>query len=193
MERCRIARQRNGGRAAMSAFTFWRMHGVAVQAIIGVYGLSWKTRAPLGRTVLVSVPACWRSGKTERGGTVRWSRDHRMPGPGYWPNGAFPVGLEVSQDYPRAQPEDKPHDAAWHRAHGYTWNGSAWVHEVEIRSAQNRADAIEAYNKAKRLAGLENAAMWYGPQRSQDEILHQAHEQVWDGNFARETELMAAE
>lgn len=143
--------RRTGG---INAFQFWAQHGKAVEAIIAAYGLSWKVRAPHGETVLATVPTCWRSGKTERGGIVRWSKDHRMPAARYWPEGRLPTGLEITPDYPRAEPSDKPHDARWHRERGYSWDGKGWRFEIEVRNALNQSDAIEAERESKLLAEL---------------------------------------
>lgn len=161
----------HGGRAVMSAFQFWAAHGRAVQAIIADFGLNWKVKAPIGATVLAGVPACWRSGKTYRGGIVRWSRDHRMPAARYWPAGALPAGLAISDDYARewsgyGPPQPLLRDAAWHLARGYAWDGSEWRFEIEVRNQQNREDAIASsrdyaiHNRNAR----ESAALNYGPQ-----------------------------
>lgn len=144
----------------INAFQFWAQHGKAVEAIIAAYGLSWKVRAPVGGSVLATVPTCWRSGKTERGGIVRWSKDHRMPAARFWVDGKLPEGLEITADYPRSStpvaygpPEiDRPHDSRWHREHGYSWDGKGWRFEIEIRNALNQSDAIEAERESKLLA-----------------------------------------
>lgn len=164
-------------RGGINAFEFWRQHGQAVNAIIGVYGLEWKTRAPFGDTILATTPAGWRSGKTEKGGVVCWSKDHRMPAARFWPDQKLPDALTISPDYERAclwagygPPEAAfmAHTADWHRAHGYVWYGGEWVFEIQARNSQNYSDAIEAYKVARveadRLAKLESAAYSYGPQ-----------------------------
>lgn len=146
------APRRAGG---MNAFGFWLLHGQAVDAIIAVYGLDWKTRAPFGDTALATVPTWCRSGKTEKGGIVRWSKDHRVPGARFWPDRKFPTGLEISPDYEREGEVKRVHDPAWHKAHGYVWDRGEWRFEIEVRNALNRSEAIEAYKEAKRLAKLE--------------------------------------
>jgi hypothetical protein len=35
---------------------------------------------------------------------VKWRRDHRFPNMDYWRGGAFPDGVEVVEDYARADP-----------------------------------------------------------------------------------------
>lgn len=88
-----------------------------------------------------------------------------MPSARFWPDQKLPAGLDISTDYERhVHGVTRLHDAGWHKAHGYVWHGGAWVHEIEVRGARNRADAIEEYNVAKRLAGLAQAATRYGPQ-----------------------------
>lgn len=152
-----VSYRRHGGRAGMSAFQFWHGHGQAVQAIIGEFGLNWKIKAPIGQTILVTVPPCWRSGKTERGGTVRWSADHRMPSAGYWPGGELPAALTVSADYDRhTAGVVKSHDPGWHHSRGYVWDGKAWVFEIAMRNSQNHADGVVAYKEAKRLAKCDD-------------------------------------
>lgn len=89
----------------ISALEFWRRHGMAVQAIRAVYGGGWKCRAPFGETELATVPAGWRSCKTERGTVLRWGRDHRVPAACYWPDKRLPAGLAITPDYPRHRPE----------------------------------------------------------------------------------------
>lgn len=160
------------GVAGISAIEFWSRHGQAVQAIIAVYGTRWKLVAPAGETILATVPAGWRSAKTgvlreDGGNAVRWRKDGRMPAAHYWPEQRLPIALEITPDYPRAYvwtgygpPEagDKPHSDAWHKTHGYVWDGltPAWRFEIEVRNQWNRDDAIAAEHEAKRLASLED-------------------------------------
>lgn len=177
----------------LEVMEFWAKHGEAVNAIIAVYGLNWKTRAPFGDTVLATVPLGWRSAKTgvlreDGGNAVRWRKDGRMPAPRFWPGQKLPDALLVEPDYERAYLWDgygppeafRPHDADWHRSHGYVWDGGAWVFEIQMRNSQNYADAIVAEKEANRLAEiaarearrfakLEDAAMTYGPQPLDDE------------------------
>jgi len=90
------------GRAGIDALEFWRRHGMAVASIRAAYGDNWTIKAPFGETELVAVPACWRSFKTERGTTLTWRRDNRIPAAKYWPDQRLPEGLIVTPDYPRA-------------------------------------------------------------------------------------------
>jgi hypothetical protein len=93
-------------RAGIDALEFWRRHGLAVESIRETYGHNWTIKAPFGETELVTVPACWRSFKTERGTTLTWRRDNRIPAAKYWPDQRLPVGLVITPDYPRASPVD---------------------------------------------------------------------------------------
>jgi hypothetical protein len=119
----------------LGAREFWDMHAIAVQAIGNVYGAGWKCRAPLGETVLATVPAGLRSYKTPTGSTIRWLRDHRMPAAQFWPGGVLPAGLILSEDGPR---ETKP------RAWGNCPNGG-WGN-----------DGYTAWAKAKRIQGYSD-------------------------------------
>lgn len=149
-------------RGKLEVMEFWAKHGEAVNAIISVYGLDWKTRAPFGDTVLVTLPPGWRSAKTgvlreDGGNAVRWRKDGRMPAARFWPGQKLPDALLVEPDYEReylwdgyGPPEaHRPHNADWHKAHGYVWTGSEWVFEIQMRNSQNYADAIEAYKAAR--------------------------------------------
>lgn len=143
-----VAARRTG---KLRAFEFWARHGAAVNAIVAQYGLSWKTRAPYGDTIVATAPKGWRSAVGERGGTVNWSPDHRMPAARFWPEGKLPDALITTPDYQREDIKNpRHHDAAWHHSRGYVWHRGNWCHEVEVRSERNRADAIEA---AKRYRG----------------------------------------
>jgi len=90
--------------ARLDALAFWRAHGKAVAAVGAVYGLGWACRAPLGETVLATVPGGLRSHKTEQGTVLRWKADHRMPAGQYWPGGSLPDGLVLTPDTPRHVP-----------------------------------------------------------------------------------------
>ena len=104
------AREVTPSNRRLGAREFWDMHAIAVRAIGNVYGAGWKCRAPLGETVLATVPAGLRSYKTPTGSTIRWFRDHRMPAAQFWHGGVLPAGLILSEDGPA-----KPN-----RAHGGT-------------------------------------------------------------------------
>lgn len=149
---------------AMGAFEFWDLHGQAVTAIRAVYGDRWRVAAPFGETALVTLPANLCSGKTERGTTIRWPRDGRMPAAQYWPGGKLPDGAVITPDYPRAaalpmirkgvawvhDPSANPkRDADWHKAHGYAWDGKEWVFELGLRANQVHLQAIEDYQAQK--------------------------------------------
>lgn len=143
-------------RRKVTALEFWRRHGLAVDRIRAVYGDGWKCRAPLGETELVTVPACWRSFKTERGTTLQWGRDHRMPAAQYWADGLLPTGLAVTPDYARHVPgQEFKQDARWLREHGYEWYADQvsgrcdWYSAIFLRHERNHWDAIEAERIAK--------------------------------------------
>lgn len=169
--------------ARMGALEFWHHRRLAVEAIGAVYGEDWGVKAPIGETVLVTVPPCWRSATTKRGTKLTWNKDCRMPAARYWPSGQLPAGLEISPDYERSyvwagygppeadcwaehKAEFKPRDAPWHKDHGYVWDGKTWRFEIEVRNQQNREDAIASsrdyaiHNRNAR----ESAALNYGPQ-----------------------------
>lgn len=155
----------------MGALEFWHHRRLAVEAIGAVYGKDWAVKAPFGETVLVTVPTCWRSATTKRGTKLTWNKDGRMPAARYWPAGALPAGLAISDDYARewsgyGPPQPLLRDAAWHLARGYAWDGSNWRFEIEVRNQQNREDAIASsrdyaiHNRNAR----ESAALNYGQQ-----------------------------
>lgn len=153
----------------MDAPEFWRLHGLAVQQIYWRYGSNWKVSAPFGETVLVSLPAQFRSWKNERGVTIKWGRDHRIPAACFWKGERLPDGMVITPDYERAviwsgygPPEPKP--AAWFRAHGYVWSGCDWKQEMEVRAASIHAQQIEDNREIRRVAALEHGCLTYGPQ-----------------------------
>jgi len=130
----------------LGAREFWDMNSFAVHAIVNVYGTGWKCRAPLGETVLASVPAGLRSYKTPTGSTVRWLRDHRMPAARFWPGGALPAGLILSEDGPR---ETKPR--AWGNSpnDGYGNDGyAAWAKAKGILGAGDIPDHYQDTQEA---------------------------------------------
>lgn len=130
----------------IGAREFWDMLAIAVHAINYVYGTGWKCRAPLGETVLASVPAGLRSYKTPTGSTVRWLRDHRMPAARFWPGGVLPSGLIVSEDGPR---ETKPR--AWGNSPngGYGNDGyTAWAKAKGFKSATDAPDQQQDIQEA---------------------------------------------
>lgn len=134
-------------KGAMTAIELWDRYGQAVNAIVAVYGTHWKTVAPLGDTVLVTVPAGLRSAKGKvKGVIIKWGQDHRMPAARFWPGGVLPSRLIVHADYVREDINNPAHrDAAWHRANGYVWHGGEWLREVEVRLESIRLEAIEDY------------------------------------------------
>ena len=169
----------------LGALEFWRIHSVAVANITAEFGSAWKVNAPIGRTVLVTLAACYRSCKTERGVTLRWSRDARIPAAEYWPGAAYPEGVEVlHSDYAREHPilaksatgpvTPIGHDAAWHIEHGYVLHNGIWVSEILLRSQLDHQEWILAEREAKRLQALERAALSYGPQPFADVMLWEA-------------------
>lgn len=87
--------------AEMSAPAFWAAYAAAVASIREQYGANWKITAPLYKTVLVTLPAKLRSYKSDRGVTIKYRADHRIPGPGFWPC-ELPAGLVLSVDPERA-------------------------------------------------------------------------------------------
>lgn len=152
----------------MGALAFWALHAEAVQAIIGVYGLSWKCRAPMGETELVQVPSKWRSCIGERGTRLNWPRETRMPAARFWPAGVLPGALEITPDVARHTSETREHDPAWHRAHGYAWDGLKWVSALSLHAACAHQEGIVLEKEAKRVARLEVACLTYGPQPRPD-------------------------
>ncbi|HTI81799.1 MAG TPA: hypothetical protein VL614_15225 [Acetobacteraceae bacterium] len=91
---------------AVGAERFWQAAGAAQRAIIDAYGLHWAVRAPIGETILVTVPPRLRSFKSERGTTIRYRADHRLPAARFWPGGEIPAVLEVTPDVPRVSAAD---------------------------------------------------------------------------------------
>jgi hypothetical protein len=89
----------------MTAPEFWEAHALAKAAIMAVYGQGWACAAPIGETLIVTLPA--RILPSARG-----TRLGRFPAARYWPGGVLPDGIEVHPDYPRVSAAD------YHRAHG---------------------------------------------------------------------------
>ena len=86
--------------AAIGAERFWTLHSDAVRAMVARHGLSWKNDRP-DETVEITLPSRLCSYLGPLGGRIRWRRDHRVPGPEYWPGGALPEGVEALPSAPR--------------------------------------------------------------------------------------------
>jgi hypothetical protein len=146
------------GRAGIDALEFWRRHGMAVASIRAAYGDNWTIKAPFGETELVAMPPCWRSFKTERGTTLTWRRDNRIPAAKYWPDQRLPEGLTITADYLRATGEEEAHDDAWHLAHGYVLSLGMWVSELGLRASEVHQETIEANRLRAEQAKIDQAA-----------------------------------
>ena len=117
---------------AIGAETFWASHGHAVAACAGRYGENWRIAAPMGETVLVTLPAKLCAYKGPLGTTIRYRRDHRMPGARYWPEGRLPDGVMVVRDYPR---ETKDREWADNRyTSGYNPGYAEWLERWSERN-----------------------------------------------------------
>lgn len=92
-------------RIAMTAEMFWDAVGAAQRAIKAVYGDRWAIVAPIGETVLATVPAQMRNFHGARGSLIRNRPDHRLPAAKYWPGGELPTGLDLTEDYARCSVE----------------------------------------------------------------------------------------
>lgn len=156
-----------GERPKLDVPQFWAAHGAAVEAIIAAYGLNWKTRAPFGETELVEVAAKLRPSKRSGCFIISYPRDNRFPAARFWPNGVYPDGVTGCGDYARAWSGYGPpvgHDADWHKARGYAWDGKAWVFELGLRASRAHHEAVADEKEARRWAALEAACLRYGPQ-----------------------------
>jgi hypothetical protein len=56
------------------------------------------------------------------------------------------------------------HDADWHKARGYAWNGSDWVFALGLDASRAQAEGVILEREFKRVAALEAACLSYGPQ-----------------------------
>jgi hypothetical protein len=135
----------------LTAERFWDMRRAALEAICAEYGPRWGVLAPQHDTVMVTVPAKLRSYKTERGTTVRFHKDWRMPAARFWSGGRLPAALAVHPEAPRHDPSIV-HDDAWWTAHHCVKVNGEWIDSLE---AQYVAD-LEA-NRLDRLAAMTEA------------------------------------
>lgn len=143
--------------AGVSAERFWQAAGAAQRAIIERYGLRWAILAPIGETILVTVPPRLRSYQTKGCTTIRYRADHRLPAAPYWPGGVIPASVQVTADTPRHVDGPVKHDDAWHSAHGYMWHRGDWRHPQEVH--RDRALAVHERMEAERLDALDVAEM----------------------------------
>src|SRR5580700_5622396 len=107
----------------LDALSFWQLHGQAVANIQTAFGERWDL-APRGQTELVTLPTKFRSYVNAKGVKVIQYRLLRVPAAEYWTDGALPCELATLPDPVRVTERGVnpvPHDAEWHRAHGYEW------------------------------------------------------------------------
>lgn len=81
------------GDSLMTAETFWRARGEAIERAGARWHLDSESR-------WVTIPAKWRTRRTERGTVLRWNADQRMPAARYWAGGEWPVGLVWEEPAP---------------------------------------------------------------------------------------------
>lgn len=122
---------------------FWDLRDDAIDAIVEVYGTTWKCMAPIGETTLMTVPVRLRSYKTERGGQVRYRADHRFPAAKYWCHGVIPGDCIETPDYARdtracewgpgtKYPEYLAWQSAWCRANNLTRSGDTGIFTAKL-------------------------------------------------------------
>lgn len=133
----------------VSALQWFELRQRAHEAICAVYGERWKVCAPIGETVLASLPSALRNGKTERGTKLRWHRDHRLPAAKYWPDGVIPGDVTYCDDGPRETKQRAWGDmrdgmsnggyeqwqAAWAARNGLFYRSGAWVPDEAVQFA----------------------------------------------------------
>lgn len=88
-----VPKLRPASSGKVKAEAFWALHAQAVEAIIARYGTRWGIRAPVGETVLYSLPPSLRSYKTKLGIKIAFRRDWSAPAAMYWPGGKIPEGV----------------------------------------------------------------------------------------------------
>ena len=144
-------------RRELGAERFWAACAAAVDAIRARYGDNWKIHAPVGETVVATVPGKLRSYRTARGTVIRFRADHRLPAAKYWPDGSIPGDLAFVPDYPR-ETRNSPWgpgtcfetyaawQSDWARRNGLVQVGAAWITVAE--AAQR--ELAEATRNAER-------------------------------------------
>lgn len=168
---------------AIGAERFWQAAGAAQRAIIEAYGMAWAVRAPIGETVLVTMPPRLRSFKSERGTTIRYRADHRLPAARFWPGGRIPATLEIVPDVARVSAADAEamqarahysallkdfHDALQDRRYALA-NGWNREEHYQGRATQTARFAIAARRHLREIGAPLHATSTH------DEAWHQAH------------------
>jgi hypothetical protein len=129
----------------MGAEKFWRLYGDAVARCTSEHGANWKCSAPIGRTVLVSLPACYRSYRGPLGTMIKYRRDHRVPAAQFWAGGLLPDGLVIVAEASRetakrawadGRQTDNRGYAEWQRRwaaqNGLTFRSGVWLTAAQL-------------------------------------------------------------
>lgn len=134
-------------------------------------GLVWRSAYPAyaidTTTALAGLSELWKAHRRNLQSGLAWRRAYREDGEDgvdYRAKSMQTVELiravrkqlRDAGTTPWANHTQKPHDAAWHKAHGYIQDGKGeWVFEIGYRNQQNRSDQIKINEAATLEANRE--------------------------------------